>query len=151
MPPAALAAVAVGGGIVSATSAIQQGKIAAGAAKFNEELAQREAESIETTQEFEERDLRVEGRKLRARQLLQFAQGGVVPGTGTPLLVGEETALDVERDIQRQRFGFGFQKSKARSRGRLEKFKGKAATRASRLQAGSSLLTGAFRAGSVFN
>ena len=151
MPPAALAAVAVGGGIVSATSAIQQGKIAAGAAKFNEELAQREVESIETTQEFEERDLRVEGRKLRARQLLQFAQGGVVPGTGTPLLVGEETALDVERDIQRQRFGFGLQKSRARSRGRLEKFKGKAATRASRFQAGSSLLTGAFRAGSVFN
>lgn len=151
MPPAALAAVAIAGAGVSAYSSIQQGKIAEGQAKFQEELAGREAESVDVSQEFEERATRVEGRKLRARQLLQFASGGVVPGVGTPLTVGKETARDIEEDIGAQRFGFGLQRSRALSRGKLAKARGKAATRASRLQAGTSLLSGAFRAGSVFN
>jgi len=148
MPEVAIIAALAGAG-VSAVSAIQQGKVAKQAAEFNAALAGQEAESIGDTQEFEERETRVEGRKLRARQLLQFASGGVVPGVGTPLLVGEETAQDVEKDIGFQRFGFGLQRRQALSRQQLEKRKGKAATRASRFQAGSSLLTGAFRAGSV--
>jgi hypothetical protein len=150
MPEVAVIAAIAGGG-VSAYSAIQQGKIAEQTAKFNQAIAGQEAETITESQEFEERETRVEGRKLRARQLLQFASGGVVPTTGTPLLVQRETAADVEKEIGRQRYGFGLQRQQAFSRGTFAKARGKALSRASRFQAGSSLLTGAYRAGSIYS
>ncbi len=150
MPEVAVIAAVAGAG-VSAYSAIQQGKIAEQTGKFNAALASQEAETIDISQEFEERETRVAGRKLRARQLLQFASGGVVPTTGTPLLVQRETGADVEKEIGRQKFGFGLQKQRAFSRGRFAKAQGKALSRASRFQAGSSLLTGAYRVGSIYN
>ena len=135
---------------VSAYSALQQGKAAEQAGKFQAELAAQDVAAIDTESEFEQRDLRVEGRKLRARQLLQFAKGGVVPGTGTPLLVAEDTAAEGEKDIGRQRYGYGLQKRSAYARGSLAKREGKSAKRASRWQAGSSLMTGGYQAASIY-
>ena len=145
---AAYAAIAAAG--VGAYSSIQQGRAAEEAGKFQAGLAAQEVEDLDVAKEFEERDLREEGRKLRARQLLQFAKGGVVPGTGTPLIMAEDTAEQVERDIGRMKYGYGLQQRRALSRGALARAEGKSQKRASRWSAGSSLLTGAYRAGSIY-
>lgn len=142
--------VALATAAVSATSQIQQGKYQQEMAEYNAALATQEAETVKEAGEYEEREARIEGRRLRAKQLLQFAKGGVVPTTGTPLIVGKKTAVDIEKDIQLQRYGYGLQYSRTLSRARLERMKGKGARRASRWAAGTSLLTGAYRASSVF-
>lgn len=148
---AAIAAdVAVLAAGASAYSSIQQGKFAEEMGEYNAALAQQEAESIEEKGEFEERETRAEGRRIRARQLLQFAKGGVVPTTGTPLITSQKITTDVEKDIRLQRYGFGLQYSRALSRGRKAKREGRAASRASAWQAGSSLLTGTYRASSIY-
>jgi hypothetical protein len=135
---------------VGAYSSIQQGKAAEQAGKYNAELAARQAENIKEASEYEEREARIEGRKLRARQLVQFAKGGVVPGAGTPLLVQEETAARTERDIMLQKYGYGQQYVRSLSEAKMQRMMGKSKSRASRWQAGSSLLTGAYRAASIY-
>ena len=148
---AALAAdVALTTAAVSATSQYQQGKFQEEMGEYNAALAKQEAESVKEAGEFEERETRVEGRRIRARQLLQFAKGSVVPTTGTPLLVGQETQADIEKDIKLQRYGYGLQYSRTLSRGKLASKEGKYAKRAGAWQAGTSLLTGAYRASSIY-
>ncbi len=135
---------------VGTYSSIQQGEIAEQTGKYNAELATRDAQTIKEASAFEEREARVEGRKLRARQLLQFAKGNVVPSGGTPLLVQEETAARTARDITLQKYGYGLQYSRSMSQAKLSRMMGKSKSRASRWQAGSSLLTGAYRASSIY-
>ena len=134
----------------SAYSQYQTGKFQEEMGEYNAALARQEAESIEEAGEFEQRETRAEGRRFRARQLLQFAKGGVVPTTGTPLLVGQETVADIAKDIKLQKYGFGLQKSRILSRAKQERQKGKYASRAGAWQAGTSLLTGAYRASSIY-
>ena len=130
--------------------AIQQGRAAEQEGKYNAELAAREAESVKEASAHEERESRIEGRQLRARQLLQFTKGGVVPGTGTPLLVGAQTAAKTEQNIAMQKYGYGLQQSRSMSQAKLYRMMDKSKSRASRWQAGSSLLTGAYRASSIY-
>ena len=133
---------------VTAYSSIQQGRYAEQMGKAQAGLYGQEAESIDKATEFEEREMRVEGRKLRARQLLQ--SGGTVPGTGTNLLVGIETVKDVEKDIHTMKYGYGLQRRQAYSQAALARMSGKSQKRASRWNAGSSLLTGAYNVGSIY-
>ena len=135
----------------TAYSTYQQGKYQEDLYKDQAAQSVREGEQITEASRFEEREARIEGRKLRARQYLQFAKGGVVPGTGTPLLVGEETAVDIERDIQRGKYGFGLESQRKYFEAGIQRKKGKAASRAARWQAGSSLLTGAYRVASIYS
>ncbi len=135
----------------TAYSTYQQGKYQEDLYKDQAAQSVREGEQITEASRFEEREARIEGRKLRARQYLQFAKGGVVPGTGTPLLVGEETAVDIERDIQRGKYGFGLESQRKYFEAGIQRKKGKAASRAARWQAGGSLLTGAYRVASIYS
>lgn len=170
MPPAAPAAAVAGTAAAGATTAAtvatyaaiaaasysaystyQQGKYQEDLYKQQAGLSIQEAEQIQEASRYEERESRVEGRKLRARQFLQFAKGGVVPGTGTPLLVAEETRTDIERDIQKQKYGYGLESQRKYFEADLSKKKGKAASRAARWSAGTSLLTGAYRVASIYS
>lgn len=143
--------VAIGAAAYGAVSTYQQGKYQEDLYKDQAAQDVREAEQITEASRAEERESRIEGRKLRARQYLQFAKGGVVPGTGTPLLVGEETAVDIERDIQRGKYGFGLESQRKYFEAGIQRRKGKAASRAARWQAGGSLLTGARRVASIYS
>lgn len=145
---ATTAALAAAG--TSAYMSVQQGRAYEKQGEFQAELAEREAQTVKEAGEYEERQSRVEGRQLRARQMLQFAKGGVVPGTGTPLLVGGQTAADTARSITLQKYGYGLQHTQSMSQSKLYRMMGKSRSRASRWQAGSSLLTGAYRASSIW-
>ncbi|KKN01333.1 hypothetical protein LCGC14_1128790 [marine sediment metagenome] len=143
--------VALGATAYGAYSTYQQGQYQEDLYKDQAAQSIREGEQITEASRFEERESRIEGRELRARQYLQFAKGGVVPGTGTPLLVGEETAVDIERDIQRGKYGFGLESQRRYFEAGIQRKKGKAASRAGIWRAGSSLLTGAYRVASIYS
>ena len=132
---------------ISAYSTLQQGQFAAGMADYNAKVMAQEAESTEEAGEYETRDMRREKRMLIAKQLTSFAKGGVVPSAGTPLNLGAKTAGLAEMDIRMTQYGYGLSASQALSRGRIEKAYGKSQKRASRWQAGTTLLTGASQAG----
>jgi len=146
---AATAAMAAGG--TSAYMSYQQGKAAEQEGKYNAELAAREAESVKEASAYEERESRIEGRQLRARQLLDWVGGGLPPVGRTLLNVQSQTAAKTEQNIAMQKYGYGLQESRSMSQAKLYKMMGKSKSRASRWQAGSSLLTGAYRASSVYN
>lgn len=143
---AATAAVAAAG--TTAYMSYQQGKVAEQQGEFQAALMEREGETFKEASEYEERASRIEGRKLRARQLLQ--SGGLVPGAGTLGLIGEETAAKTARNITLQKYGYGLQYTRSMSQAKLQRMMGKSRSRASRWQAGSSLLTGAYRASSIY-
>lgn len=132
-------------------SYIDQSKAAEQQGKYQEELALREAETTAEASEHEERESRREAKRLKAKQLVQFAGGGVVPTVGTPLKVIEETQAREEADIGLQRYGYGLQAGRLRSRAEMERRLGRSRSRASRYQAGSSLATGAYRTASLYN
>lgn len=144
------AVTAIGAAGFSAYGQIKQGLFQERMAKYNAKLAAQEAETIKEASEYEQRQARKEGRKLKAQQFVQFAKGGVVPTTGTPLLVREELAEDVEKDIRMMGYGYGIRRSRALSESKLQKMKSKGMSRAARWQAGTSLLTGAYRVASIY-
>ena len=135
---------------ISAYSSIQQGKYAEQQGKYQQELALREAEITKEASEYEERESRREARRLKEKQLVQFAGGGVVPSTGTPLKVISDTQAEMEMDIGLQKYGYGLQAGRLRSRAEMEEKLGKSRKRASRYYAGTSLATGAYRTASLF-
>lgn len=145
---AVVAATATAG--VSAYGQYQTGRFQERMTQYNAQLAAQEAETIKAASEYEQRAARVEGRKLKARQFVQFAKGGVVPTTGTPLLVREETTGDIEKDVRLMGYAYGIQRARALSESQLQKMSGKGMSRAARWQAGSSLLTGAYRVSSIY-
>ena len=134
---------------ISAYSAHQQGKAAEQMHKYNAELAAREAQAVDEASDRDERQSRVEARQLRARQFLQFAKGGVMPGSGTPLLIQQETAAEQEKDIAVQRYKYAQQYSRHMGESSLQKMMGKSKSRAGRWQAGSSMLSGVSRAAAL--
>jgi len=145
---AAYAAIAAVG--TTAYMSYEQGRVARQQGEFQAKLAEREAKTVKEASEYEERASRIEGRQLRSRQLVQFAGGGVVPSVGTPLLVAEETAAQIQRNITLQKYGYGLQRTRFMSQAKLQRMMGRSKSRASRWQAGSSLLTGAYRVSSIY-
>jgi len=135
---------------VSGYSYMQQSQTQKAQGKYQQELALREAEMTEEASEHEQRETRREARAMKEKQLTQFAGGGVVPSTGTPLKVISETQAGYEADIGLQKYGYGLQAGKLRSRAQMEKLLGKSKSRASRYQAGTSLATGIYRTSSLY-
>lgn len=153
--PAALATgiaadVALSAGAYGAVGTYQQGKYAEQQSKYQQQLDLREAEITEEASEYEERESRRDARRLRERQLVQFAGGGVVPSTGKPLKVISDTQAEIGADIGLQKYGYGMQAGRLRGRAEMEKRLGRSKKRASRYYAGTSLATGAYRTASLF-
>ena len=138
--------VAIAGSAYSGYSTYQQGKAAEDAGKYNMQVSQAEAESIEKASEYETREARIDKRKLQARQLVAFAKGGVVPSAGTPLKIQQQTGADYERDIGMTQYGYGIAGQQTLNKGYMDYQYGKQRKRSSRWMAGSTILTGAGRA-----
>jgi hypothetical protein len=151
MAPLAIAAAAG----IQAFGQIQEGRAAEAEAKaqqdileFNAKLKEREAKAAIDRARVEAGIFEREGEALQARQQVSFAKGGVL-GTGTPALVLEETAQELEADrLQILREGFlaeSFAKTEAtglRFQGRAARARGTNIKRASRFKAAGSILSG---------
>lgn len=137
----AASAAAVGAG-VSAIGTIQAGRAQAQMAEYNAQVAERDAEIATTSAAYEEAQFRHEGEELKSVQRARYAKSGVTM-TGTPLLVLEDTAAQIERDALAIRYGGSLEAARATSAASMARFTGKQARTASYYRAGGSLLTGA--------
>ena len=134
-------------------------------ANYNAQLLERQAEEERVATRKEAEKFEKEGRRLRSMQRVQLARGGVLATEGTPALLLEETAQELEQerlDILTEGFKRGeFLESQAvglRFQGATEaeslRFQGAAArarginiARGARLATMGTLLTGAGRIG----
>lgn len=144
----AVASVATAG--MGAYSYTEQARSQRQQGKYDAELARREAEITAEASEHEEREERREAKRLREKQFVQFAGGGVVPSKGTPLKVIADTQAEIEADIGLQTYGYGLKREQLLSRAQMERKLGKSKSRASRYMAGTSLATGAYRTASLY-
>lgn len=133
------------GTTITAAGAIQSGRAQAKMAEYNAQVAEREGQIATTGAEFEEAQFRREGERLKATQRVRFAKAGVKPA-GSPLLVMEETAAEIERNALAIRYGGSLEAARATSRAQLERFGGRQAKRAAKIKATGSLLTGTGKA-----
>ncbi len=149
------------GAALSAVAAIQQGQAAkkagqaqAAIAEHNAKLKERQAVAAREQAREQADRFKLQGKQLQGKQKVALAKGGVLAEVGTPALVLEETAQNLEDDrlaILREGFLRGsFAESEAeglRAQGRAAIARGKNAQIGSFLSAGGTLLTGLGAAG----
>lgn len=137
-----VAAVAgLAGAAVSAAGSVAAGQAQANAAEFNAEMAQQQAEREQQIAVREAQDHRRRSSRLLAASRVRRAGSGVT-SQGSPLLVDEATAAEIELGAQNILSGgaakaYGFQQEAALSRSRAS-----SARTGGYLSAGSTLLTG---------
>lgn len=146
----------IGGAVTSAVSAVQQGRAAESQAETEQEILEynakqkiKEAEDKRAAAREEARRFAREGRRLMGKQRAAISRAGVLATEGTPALLLEETAKELEADrlsILKQGFlSAEYTESEAfgmRFQGKAAKAKGKNIKRGSTLAAGGTLLTG---------
>jgi len=149
------------GTAVKTYGAIQQGRAAdeqaeaqQDIANYNARMAERQAEEERKAAAEEAEKFREKGERFKAAQRATYGRAGVLATEGTPLLVLEDTARQLEEDrlsILRQ----GYLKSEyLMSKGRSQRWQGEAASargknikRGANLSAVGTLLSGAAKAG----
>ena len=110
--------------------------------KQNAAILAAEGERAKESYGEEARERRKEGKRLKARQITLYAKSGMAPGTGTPLLVRNESMRQIEKQAQIIEKHGEYAYSKAMSAAELERRKGRAASKRGLWAAGSSLATG---------
>lgn len=130
------------GAAVSAAGAIAAGQAQADAAEFNADMAQQQAERERQIAERDSDDYRRRNSRLLATSRARRAGSGVT-SQGSPLLVDEATAAEIELGVQDILVGgaasaYGYRQEAALSRARA-----RSARTGGYLSAGATLLTGA--------
>lgn len=151
---AAVASVAAAG--VSAVGAIQQGSAAEAAAEYQARVAEQQAEVTRQQADQErvvaatsETDYRKQQSRQMAARRAALGGTGVESGSGSPLLVSQDFAAEIEQQALRLRAGGEIsatrleqQASLTGAQAGLYRMQGSSARSASYLTAGSSLLGG---------
>jgi len=145
---AAMAATAVGAG-VSAYSSYQTGKATQRINEYNAQLADQEAADASRDGRILANSQRAANAKIQARQRALFAKGGVVGGTGSPLLVLAEQAGELEMGALEVQRTANAEAGRLKSQAVLDRMAGKAARQAGTLNAGATILSGAGDAAST--
>lgn len=154
--------VIIAGGI-QAYGQIQEGKAAAAQAKseqeilnYNAEIKEREATLEVERAQAEARRFKKEGEVLQGEQRVRLAKGGVLVTTGTPALLLEETARELEADrmsILKEGFlaeSFALSEAEGlRFQGRAARARGINIRTASRYKAAGTILSGFGQASSL--
>ena len=147
-PEVAMALSLAGSGF-SAYGSIQQGKAAKKAAEYNAAVQRNQAIAARQKAEFDADRQRQVAAAQRAQARAGFAKGGVVM-EGTPLLVLESSAEQAELDAQAILYGGDVQATGYEAQAGLSELEGKSAQQAGYIGAGTTLLTGAGKAGSLY-
>jgi len=131
-----------------------QGQLAQGSAQkkwgeYNAQVAERDAESARQSAEYEAGLKRREGEKILGTQRALFGKAGVT-FEGSPLMLMEQTAADVEMDALMIERGGVLTSQRYQSEATLSRMKGQAASRAGYYGAGTTLLTGASQAATTY-
>lgn len=150
MIPLILAAASVAMTAYQASQQKEAGKQAQAAANYNAQLAEAEAiqRQLETTENY--RRMKLEGAALTSRQRMQYAKGGVVSNTGTPLEVMSETVGILELQAQEAARLGRAEQARLKSEATLLRLGGQQARQASNYQAIGTIGAGALGAASSY-
>ena len=132
----------------STYAAYEGGRQQKKAADLSAKLAERDAENARAAARIRAENYAEEARRRMATMRAGYAASGVTM-EGTPLLVMMETAREVEKDIQRIKWGGEAQASAFEGEAGLQRMIGKQAYQTGIMGAGTSLLTGASRMGAM--
>jgi len=142
MPWAVPAATAIGT-TLQVVGTLSAAKAAKDQAEFNARQQQMEAARRRQIAALEASDFRKRQGRLLARQRALLGAAGVDPGSGTPLLVAEDTAGEIELNALRIRAGGESEATRLDNAAALSRAEGRAAQTAGYLRAGSLLFQGA--------
>ncbi|NIA66971.1 hypothetical protein HBA54_00015 [Pelagibius litoralis] len=135
-----MAITAIASAAVSAVGTISAGKAQADAAEFNAQIAQQQAERERQIAEREAADFRRrEGRVLAASRARRAGSG--VTSQGSPLLVDEVTAAEIELGAQNILVGGATSATRLQQQAALDRSRARSAKTGAFLDAGSTLLT----------
>ncbi len=133
----------------SAYASYQSGRMQKKAAETSAALAERDAENQRAAARIKGENYAEEARRRMATMRAQYAQAGVKM-EGTPLLVMMNTAREVEKDLQRIKWGGEAQANAFQGEAGLQRMMGKQAYQQGVMGAGTTLLTGASRAAGMY-
>ena len=134
------------GAAIQALGAIQKGQAAQSQANLQAGILQQQAERDRQQAEAKEEDFRRRQSQILAFRRAALGASGVEPSVGSPLLVSEDFAGEVELQALRIRSGGELRATRAEQQAVLQRFQGRAASRAGFVRGGSLLLTGAGKA-----
>lgn len=136
-------ALVVGGSVLSAGSAISQGRAARNTSVFNARLAENEATRTRNKAVEQENEQRRRTAELISRQRTQLAANNLDLNSGSALQLQEDAALIGEVDALRIRNNFNDQASALDQEASLSISSGRAKQQSANLSAVGSLLTSA--------
>lgn len=132
----------VGSSLIGAIGVIASGQAAKKQADFQATVMRQQAERERQEAAAQEEDFRREQSRLMARRRAVGGAAGVDIGSGSPLLVSEDFASEVELQAQRIRSGGALRATRLEQSARLEGMRGRSARTAGLARGGASLLHG---------
>lgn len=135
------AILSIAGGFLGAFGAIQEGKAADRAGKFQQKVLDQQAASERDVSRADAEDFRRRGSRARASSISRLSASGAAV-EGSPLLVDEAFVKDIALGSARILQGGEVRGTRLNQQGVLARFEGKNAKFASKIKAGQSLLSG---------
>ena len=131
------------GTALQAIGAVQKGQAEQSQANFQAQILQQQADRDRQVAAAKEEDFRAKQSRLLARRRAVLGASGVEPASGSPLLVSEDFAGEVELQALRIREGGNISATRLEQQAALQRFQGRAARTAGFTRGGSLLITGA--------
>lgn len=128
----------VGGSVISAIGAASQGDVGARQAGILRQQAERERQIGKEESE----DFRRRQRALLAKRRALLGAGGVDAGSGSPLLVSDDFAREIELQARRIEAGGDLRATRLEQQSALTRASGRAARTGGFLRGGARILTG---------
>jgi len=143
---ALVAGLQLAAGVVSGLGAVQQLNAQAAASEYNARVADRNARTVLQQTESEAESQRREGRRKLSAIRAQYGASGLTM-EGSPLDVLEDSAMEVELDVQKTRYKGHMEALGYTEKAKLSRLQAESAKDARALSFTSQLLGGAERAG----
>ncbi len=135
-------ATSIVGSVISAKGKRDQGQVEQQAYDYNAEILEGEAETVKEKAFYDEEVYREKVSNLISTQRAAYGASGVVVGEGSPLVVMADTARQGEKEALMIRYGGSVEGTGLLNRAQLQTFYGKAARRAGKIGATTTLLSG---------
>lgn len=146
LPPIVVTAITILGAVTSAVGVIQQGRAAQSQANFQAGIARQQAERERQQAASDEDEFRRRQSRVLAARRAALGASGVEAAAGSPLLVSEDFAGEVELNALRIRSGGELRATRAEQQADLLRLKGRQARTAGFVRGGSLLVSGAGQA-----
>ena len=141
--PATIGLIAtIGGAAISGIAAVQQGQAASAQANLQAGIQRQRADRERLEAAATEADFRARQSRAMAERRAGLGASGVDPAAGSPLLVSEDFAGEVELAALRIRTGGEVRATRLEQEATLNRFAGRAARRQGFVRGGALLVTG---------